>query len=137
MLCLEVWSGRCVHTQGTHIGGKSVECRGRVVHTHKVHTEEGRVLRVEVWSGRCVHTQSTHIGGKSVVCGGVEWVCVHTHRREVLCAEGVLCAHTRYTLRREECCVWIECCVHTQGTHIGRKSVVCGLSVVCTHKVHT
>ena len=46
----------------------------------------------------------------------------------------VLCAHTRYTLRREECCVWIECFVHTQGTHIGGKSVVCGLSVVCTHK---
>ena len=75
MLCVEVWSGCCVHTQGTHIGEKSVVCGVGVVCTHKVHTQrEGRVLR----------------------------------------AEGVLCAHTRYTHRREKCCVWSMCCVHTQ-----------------------
>ena len=78
----------CVHTQGTHKGGKSVECGGSVVCTHKVHTREGRVLSAE--GVLCVHK-------------------VHTREGRVLSAEGVLCAYTRYTQGRE------ECCVHTQG----------------------
>ena len=61
-----------------------------------------------------MHTQGTHIGGKSAV--SVEWV---------------LCAHTRYTHRREECCV---CGVGVVCTHIGGKIVVCGVCFVCTHK---
>ena len=43
-----------MHTQGTHIRGKSVVCGLSVVCTHKVHT-----------------------GGKSVVCG-LSVVCTHT-----------------------------------------------------------
>ena len=59
---------------------------------------------------------------------------MHTRVRDiVLCPGKCYVKHKKAT----ECCVWIECCVHTQGTHIGGKSVVCGLSVVCTHKVHT
>ena len=76
-----------MHTQVRDI----VLCAGKCYANHKKATE------------CCVtHTQGTHIGGKSIVSGGVEWV---------------LCAHTRYTHRRGECCVWR-----------------CGGGVVCTHK---
>ena len=75
------------------------------------------------------------------------------HTQRVLSAEGVLCAHTRYTHRRGECCVWRGCCVHTQRvlsaegvlcaytryTHNRKERCEwrCGVGVVCIHKVHT
>ena len=87
MLCVEVCTGCCVHTQ------RVFSAEGCCVHTQGTHRKEECCL----W--RCgVGVVCTHIGGKSVVC--VEWV---------------LCAHTRYKHRREKCCVWSVCCVHTQG----------------------
>ena len=94
MLC--VLKGCCVHTQGTHIRGKSVVCGLSVVCTHKVHTK----------------------GGKSVVSGVVEWVlCAHTYEGRVLCVCSGCCVHTHM---REECCV---CVVGVVSTHKGGKSV--------------
>ena len=53
---------------------------------------------------------------------------MHTQVRDI-----VLCAGKCYAKHKKA----TECRVHTQGTHLGGKNVVCGLSVVCTHKVHT
>ena len=52
-----------MHTQGTHIGGKSAVCVEGVLcaHTRYTHTRE----ECCVWIECCVHTQGTHIGGKS------------------------------------------------------------------------
>ena len=61
---------------------------------------------------------------------------MHTQSEgRVLSAEGELCAHTRYTQEERVLCVCSGCCVHTQGTHIGGESVVCGGVewVLCAH----
>ena len=55
---------------------------------------------------------------------------VHTQVRDiVLCAGKYYAKHKKAT----ECCVRRECCVHTQGTHIGGKCVECGGSVAHVH----
>ena len=68
--------------------------------------------------------------------------CVHTQVRDiVLCAgkyyakhkKATQCCVRRHTQGREECCVRRECCVHTQGTHIGGKSVECRGNVAHVH----
>ena len=59
-----------MHTQGTHIGGKSVEC-----------------------GVCCVHTQGTHKGGKSVdtqikgVCSGPTHTPTHVSTHNNVCTQ--------------------------------------------------
>ena len=66
--------------------------------------------------------------------GGVEWVlCAHTYEERVLCVCSGCCVHTQGTHRRRECSVW-RCGVGVVCTHIGGKSVVCG---VCSGPTHT
>ena len=94
-----------------------------------------------------MHTQRV-LSAEGVLCAHIRY----THRRneccEWRCGAGIVCTHTRYTHRRGELCVEVctGCCVHTQRVlsaegvlcaHMGGKSVVCGVGVVCTHKVHT